>query len=104
MLDWEFFQISTLVFEEMSEYLSSNIQKCSSNFDKAVARDMSVVFFKLLSVLTFMGMSYCNDSKFSYSQVWANCVDPDQTAPLTVRSRSTKFAIPSSSFGHISLW
>ena len=25
---------------------------------------------------------YCNDPKFLDRQVWANSVDPDQTAPL----------------------
>ena len=39
--------------------------------------------------------------KFSDRQVWANSVDPDQTAP---RSGSTLFAIPSARFGHITLW
>ena len=34
----------------------------------------------------------CNFPKFSDRQVWANSVDPDQTAPL---SGSTLFAIPS---------
>ena len=27
-------------------------------------------------------LAYCNDPKFSDRQVWAKCVDPDQTAPL----------------------
>ena len=42
--------------------------------------------------------------KFSDRQVWANSVDPDQTAPRAVWSGSTLFAIPSPSFGCISLW
>ena len=36
--------------------------------------------------------------------VWANSVDPDWTAHGgTIRSGSTLFAIPSASFGHITL-
>ena len=30
--------------------------------------------------------NYCNDPKFSDRQVWANSVDPDQTAPLWANS------------------
>ena len=37
-------------------------------------------------------------------QVWTNSVDPDQTAPeVAVWSGSTLFAIPSESFGHVTL-
>ena len=43
-----------------------------------------------------------NDPKFSDRQVWANSVDPDQTAPeRAVWSGSTLLAISSSSFGCI---
>ena len=43
--------------------------------------------------------------KFSDRQVWANSVDPDQTAPTggAVWSGSTLFAIPFASFGSITL-
>ena len=45
-----------------------------------------------------------NDPKFLEKQVWANSVDPDQIAPLgAVWSGSMLFAIPSASFGHITL-
>ena len=44
---------------------------------------------------------YRNDPKFSDRYVWANSADPDQTAPL---SGYTLFAIPSASFGLITLW
>ena len=44
---------------------------------------------------------YRNDSKFFDSQVWANSVDPDDTA---IWSGSTLFAIPSASFGCMILW
>ena len=44
---------------------------------------------------------YRNDPKFSDRYAWANSADPDQTAP---RSASTLFAIPSASFGLITLW
>ena len=48
---------------------------------------------------------YRNVPKFSDRQVWANSADPDQTAPLgAVWSGSTLFAIPSASFGLITLW
>ena len=50
-------------------------------------------------------MNYHNDPKFSDRQVWANSVDPDQTAPRgAVWSASTLFAILSTSFGNITLW
>ena len=48
---------------------------------------------------------YRNDPKFSDKQDLANSADPDQTAPRgTVWSGSTLFAIPSASFGLITLW
>ena len=47
---------------------------------------------------------YRNDPKFSDRYAWANSVDPDQTAPRGgVWSGSTLFAIPSASFGTITL-
>ena len=50
-------------------------------------------------------MNYHNEPMFSDRQVWANSVDPDLTAPRgAVRSGSTLFAIPSASFGHITLY
>ena len=49
--------------------------------------------------------AYCNDPKFSDRSAWANSADPDQTGPRgAVWSGSTLFAIPSASFGLISLW
>ena len=44
---------------------------------------------------------YRNDPKFSDRQVCANSADPDQTAQS---DQSTLFAIPSASFGLITLW
>ena len=45
-----------------------------------------------------------NDPKLSDRQVWANSVDPEQTAPDgTVRSGSTLFAILSAPFERITL-
>ena len=44
--------------------------------------------------------SYHNVPKFSDRYAWANNADPDQTAPL---GGSTLFAIPSASFGCITL-
>ena len=52
-----------------------------------------------------MTSMYRNDPKFSDRNTWANSADPDQTAPRgAVRSGSTLFAIPSASFGLITLW
>ena len=47
---------------------------------------------------------YLNIPKFSDRQIWANSVDPYQTAPGgAVWSGSTLFAIPSAIFGLIIL-
>ena len=60
---------------------------------------------KLKPVCSATDASYRNDPKFSDRQVWANSADPEQTAPRgAVWSRSTLFAIPSASFGLITLW
>ena len=51
--------------------------------------------------------TYHNDPKFLDTYAWANSADPDQTAPSprgAVWSGSTLFAIPSASFGLITLW
>ena len=46
-----------------------------------------------------------NNPKFSDKYAWANSADPDQTPPTgAVWSVSTLFAIPSASFGLITLW
>ena len=42
-------------------------------------------------------IKYRNDPKFADRYAWANSADPDQTG-------STLFAIPSASFGLITLW
>ena len=48
---------------------------------------------------------YFNYPKFSDIQIWANSVDPDQTASLVaVWSWSSLSVIPSTSFGHIHVW
>ena len=54
----------------------------------------------------FTRLIYRNDPKFSDRQYWANSADPDQSAPRgrAVWSGSTLFAIPSASFGLITLW
>ena len=46
---------------------------------------------------------YRNDPKLSDRYTWTNSADPDQTGGA-VWSGSTLFAIPSASFGHITLW
>ena len=49
--------------------------------------------------------NYRNVPKFSDRYAWANSADPDQTAPTgAVWSGSSLFAIPSASFGLITLW
>ena len=52
-------------------------------------------FFRTIKILNNL-----KREMFLNRQVQANCVDPDQTAPLTA---STLFAILSVSFGHIIL-
>ena len=55
--------------------------------------------------ITSAKIAYHNDPKFSDRYAWANSEDPDQTAPRgAVWSGSTLFAIPSASFGLITLW
>ena len=49
--------------------------------------------------MPYLSDNYRNDPKFSDKYAWANSADPDQTAP-----GSTLFAIPSASFGLITLW
>ena len=52
-----------------------------------------------------LGIVYHNDPKFSDRYAWTNSADPDQTASRgAVCSGSTLFAIPSASFGLITLW
>ena len=54
-----------------------------------------------------LSLNYRNVPKFSDRQVRANSADPDQTAPdqgLHCLPLSKLFAIPSTSFGHISQW
>ena len=53
-------------------------------------------FFKHVNLINFVFI-YRNDPKFSDRYAWANSADPDQTAPRL-------FAIPSASFGLITLW
>ena len=56
-----------------------------------------------ISYLTFLW--YRNDAKFSYRYAWANSTDPDQTAARgAIWSGSALLAIPSASFGLITLW
>ena len=58
----------------------------------------------LTSRVDLDGQTYRNDPKFSDRYAWANSADPDQTAPRgAVWSGSTLFAIPSASFGLITL-
>ena len=59
------------------------------------------------SCMFFVAPAYHHDLKFSDTQVWANSVVPDQTAPNRAVSGavwpgSALFAIPSAYFGHIS--
>ena len=59
----------------------------------------------IMAYVDYKRQKYHNVHKFSDRQVWANSADPDQTAPrAAVWSGSTLFAIPSASFGLITLW
>ena len=65
----------------------------------------STVFYFEVLLLNTRYCKYRNDPKFSDRYAWANSADPDQTAPRgAVGSGSTLFAIPSASFGLITLW
>ena len=56
---------------------------------------------KILACILFLKcLTYHNEPKFSDRYAWVNSADPDQTA----RSGSALFAIPSASFGLITLW
>ena len=58
-----------------------------------------------LQKIVFKYNYYCNDPKFSERYAWANSADLDQTAPRgAIWPGSTLFAIPSASFGLITLW
>ena len=60
-------------------------------------------FFFYFAMLLNQGTR--NNPKFSDIYAWANSADPDRTAPTgAVWSGSTLFAIPSASFGLITLW
>ena len=63
------------------------------------------VAYKSYMYVHVWNFTYRNDPKFSDRYVLANSADPDQTAPRgAVWSGSTLFAIPSASFGLITLW
>ena len=73
------------------------------NFLVTIAQETLVLLF----TSDMIDIDYRNDPKFSDRHAWANSADPDQTAPrllLAVWSGSTLFAIPSPSFGLITLW
>ena len=66
---------------------------------------LHVYFTGKYNVHLFWEGNYRNDPKFSDRYTWANSADPDQTAPRgAVWSGSTLPAIPSASFGLITLW
>ena len=63
----------------------------------------------LVVLIKFCSETLCstkrNDPKSSDRYAWGDSADPDQTAPRgAVSSGSTLFAIPSASFGLITLW
>ena len=82
-----------------------DILKISVNLQKSFYF-LCVQIFGLNSIYLVIQIIHThNDPKFSDSQAWVNSADPDQTAPRgAVCSGSTLFAIPSASFGHITLW
>ena len=61
--------------------------------------DLSFFFFVRGTNIFSVDLKYRNDPKFLDRYAWANSADPDQTAP-----RGALFAIPSASFGLITLW
>ena len=65
-----------------------------------LSENLGTLRYEVQPMFQVLGQS--NDPKFSDRQVWANSVDPDQTAPH--QGIHTLFAIPSTSFGHISQW
>ena len=68
------------------------------------------VFMQKYGKLPWVVIKYINGPKFLDRHVWANSVDPDQTAPgavwwgSTVCWGSTLFVIHSASFGLSTLW
>ena len=111
-----FFAMSSIVAvsqldEEQSESGDSNIPadrkpKKTSILDKITAQTIKQILELLCDEsVSSCFMLYRNDSKVLDRWAWANNVDPDQTAPRgAVWSGSTLFAIPSASFGLITLW
>ena len=70
-----------------------------------IATTFHILWPKWLLMVEAKLEMYHNDPKFSDRYAWANSADPDQTAPRgAVWSGSTLFAIPSASFGLITLW
>ena len=62
-------------------------------------------YHKAKKIIKEYQQRYPNDPKFLDRYAWANSADPDQIAPRgAVWSGSTLFAIPSASFGLITLW
>ena len=61
------------------------------------------VFVGSIATLLVLSQGGSKYPMFSEWQVWVNNVDPDQTAQGAVWSRSTLFAIPSASFGYITV-
>ena len=74
----------------------SMVKSHCSNFRIITTIFLSEIFKRILTV----DNAYCNDPKFSDRYAWANSVDPD----VDRIARSTLFAIPSASFGLITLW
>ena len=63
---------------------------------------LSLIWSQTPKIGFLVTSSYCNGPKFADRYAWANSADPDQTAPRG--AGSTLFAIPSASFGLITLW
>ena len=68
------------------------MQILSNNTRQLIHANQVSLFFLTVKPNT----NYCNDVKFSDRPVWTKNTDPDQTAP-------TLFAIPSASFGYITI-
>ena len=93
-----------LTWQQLSQVIPQNgsfIVFCREPISYSIMR---LLWRRVIMMVLIIYMYYRYFPKFSDGQVWANRADPDQTAPRgAVWSWSTLFAIPSASFGCITL-
>ena len=89
--DSEAIDLNTLhtFFKDLNEERAEDNDANAENFNIHIDEDID---------------DYRNFPKFSDRYACANSADPDQTSPGAVLSGSTLFAIPSASFGLVTLW